>query len=337
MDSSDIEMRRQIWEREDRVNHMEPSEVQKRTLLYELEDHLKKLFLRRAWILGIVGIFGLYILARFVVEQYAATPLKEIEKKYAQAELLADQIGKKYAQAELLADRAKKAASDAQGAADQATTQAAQATTQMSSLTKGVQDLADQIAEGKNAAGRSNLDSQATQQRISRLEALVKNISAENEVTRKAYAHYKKQIDKITAETASNQKRFAENSRYTVLIVSSPEQRPLAEKVQNELADVGFKASLLGLPPVAAPAGAPPGWVPPWPPWGPSTDPGNTLTYTPDNEMKAQEILARIKPILKDVRLESKEPPKIPPPPGQTATVSPPPSYRLPFYITLRS
>jgi predicted phage tail protein len=282
--------------------------------------------------LAALGVLGaIYPIVQAVVERVAATPLKEIEKKYAQAELLAD--------------RAKKAASDAAGAADQATTQAAQATTQVSSLTKGVQDLrdratgvekqfglvGDQIAEANNTAARRQTDFKATQDRLAKLEALVKNIGAENEASRNAYAEYKKEIDKVTAETARQQKRFAENSQYAVIIASSPEQRPLAEKVQNELAVMGFKASLMGLPTTAPPAGLP------GPSWGPSTDPGNTLTYPPDSEMKAQEILAVIKHIIKDVRLRSAEPPKIPPPPGQTATASPPPAYRFPFFLTLRS
>jgi hypothetical protein len=95
--------------------------------------------------------------------------------------------------------------------------------------------------------------------------------------------------------------------------------------VQNELAVVGFKASLLSLPPPAALALAPPPGV-----YVPSTDPGNTLTYPPDGEMKAQEILAVIKHIIKDVRLHPGESPK--PPPGRTS-----PPIKFPFFLTLRS
>jgi hypothetical protein len=318
MDSSEIEKRRQAYEREDRVYDLQPSEVEKRKLLYELEDELRKLIRRHAWwifILGSTVVLGaIYTSVKIVVDQVAATPLKEIQKNYAQAELMAE--------------RAKKGASDAMDAAGQANAQVEDLKGKATGVEKRFGLVTEQInAEAKNAAARSNLDFKATQERISRLEALVKKIGDENEATRKAYADYKKQIDEITAETARNQKRFAENSQYTVAIFFFPDQRPLAQKVQNVLANVGFKATLA--------AGPPPGVLG-------STDPatgeqskGNTLRYSPDNEMKAQEISALIKPIIKDVRLLA-EPPKIPTPPGQTPPTPPPEFFRNTFFINLR-
>jgi hypothetical protein len=323
MDSSESEKRRQTYEREDRVPDLQPSEVEKRTLLYELEDELRKLIRRRFWIFLFFGAVVGYGAIKLVVEQVAATPLKEIQKEYAQAQLMAE--------------LAKKGASDAMDAAGQVNAQ-------LSLRQKDVDDLqqkakvvekqfglvTEQInAAAKNAEVRSGQDFQANQERISRLEALVKKIGQENEASRKAYADYKEQIDKITAETARQQKRFAENSRYTVVISSSPEQRPLAEKVQNELAIVGFKASLIPVPPPGVPASTDPATGEPWK--------GNHLTYSPESEMKAQEILALIKPIVKDVRLRLWEPPKIPRVPGGPPIPLPPEMFRNQFSINLGS
>jgi hypothetical protein len=245
MDSSKIEKRRQAYELEDRVNDLEPSEVEKRKLLYELDDQLLALFKRRFWIvliLGSIGVLGaIYGLVKLAVDQVATGPLKEIEKNLTQAELLAT--------------RAKTAAATTSDAADQVTAK-------VSVLKQGLQDLEkqaagvdqqfryvkDQItAEGKNAALRSTQDFKAVQERISSLEALVKKIGDENDATRKATADYAKKVAVLESQIERNQKRFAENSQYTVWISFVSEKKALAQEVQNLLASVGFKAPLTEL------------------------------------------------------------------------------------------
>jgi hypothetical protein len=324
MDSPEIEKHTPAYEREDRVD-LPPSEVEKRKLLYELDDELRKLFKRRFWIITIIvaiaGVVGVpWAISTFVqrtVEQVAGVPLKAIEKNMMQAELLTD--------------RAKKDASDAMGAAAEAKSQVEALKGKAAGVEKEFGLVTERInAEAKNAALRSTQDFKANQDRIARLETLVKQIGDENEATRKAYADYKKEIDRITAETDRNQKRFAENSQYSVLInYYSSEQRPLAQQVQNVLANVGFKAALLPLFSSAVPGATDPATGEPWK--------GNSLTYSPESEMKAQEILPLIKPIIKDVRLRLREPPKMPSIPGRPPLPPPPEIYRNQFSIILGS
>jgi hypothetical protein len=327
MDSSEIEKRRRAYEREDRVYDLQPSEAEKRELLYETEEKLWKLIKNKLWwstvivgVFGVLGVLGgvlgvpllIHTLVERAVERVAATPLNETKKEYAQAHLMAE--------------LAKKGASDAMDAAGQAKTQVQDLTSRAAGVEERYGLLTERInAEWKNATLRSTDQFKAAQERISRLEALVKKIGAENEDSRKAYADYKKQIDEITAETAKSQQRFAENSQYTVLISYSSEQRPLAQKVQSALANKGFKAQLL---PLGAPG-----------PIDPATgelSTGNSLTYSPESEMKAQEILTLIKSFIKDVRLRLREPPKIPSVPGRP---TPPPAeiFKNQFFITLGS
>jgi hypothetical protein len=279
MDSSEIEKRRRAYEHEDRVYDLQPSEAEKRELLHELQDGVWKFVKERAWWISVLVAIGvpvlIYTVVERIVDQRAATPLKAVEKNLTQAELLAE--------------RAKKAASDATGAADQATSQ-------VSSLTKGLEDLQQKAAgvekqfglvterinaEGKNAALRSSQDFKAVQERIASLEALVKKIGDENDATRKATAEYAKKVSVLESQIERNQKRFAENSQYTVLISFVPEQKAIAQEVQNVLANIGFKASTTES----------------------STErKSNYLLYLARDETKAQEILELIKPILKDVR-----------------------------------
>src|SRR5262249_49238779 len=175
----------------------------------------------------------------------------------------------------------------------------------VSLLTKGLEDLKTQAtgvekqfglvterinAEGKNAALRSSQDFKAVQERISSLEALVKKIGDENEATRKATADYAKKVSTLESQIERNQKRFAENSQYTVWIRFEPEQKTLAQEAQNVLANVGFKATLTELKTETAEASA-----------GDRAK-DNSLGYFAQDETKAQEILALIKPIIKDVR-----------------------------------
>jgi hypothetical protein len=47
MDSSEIEKNRQAYEREDRVPDLQPSEAEKRELLYKLENELVERFKKR--------------------------------------------------------------------------------------------------------------------------------------------------------------------------------------------------------------------------------------------------------------------------------------------------
>jgi hypothetical protein len=263
---------------------MDADEVEKRKLLYEMEDELWNLIKRRAWVVvvlgSVIGFAGIWGMVQFVVSHVAEQPLRALEKNLAQAELLAE--------------RAKNAAVAASGSADKVTAE-------VSSLTAGIQGLKDEAkgvegqfrlvierinAEAKSAAIRSDKDFAAAQQRISALEALVKKIGEENEATRKATVDYAKKIAALEAQIEQEQKRFAENSLYSITIRFGPEKRGLAQQVQSRLSALGFKAPISELPERM-----------------PVERKGNVLQYSSQSEKKVQEVVALIRPLVKDVEV----------------------------------
>jgi hypothetical protein len=261
---------------------MDAEEIEKRKLLYEVEDELWKLVKRRAWIIialgSLIGLGGIVVVVQLVVSRVAEQPLRALEKNLAQAELLAE--------------RAKSAAVAASGSADQVTADITSLTVSIQGLraqAKGVEDqfrlVIERInAEARSAAIRSEKDFAAAQQRISALESLVKRIGQENDATRKATADYAKKIASLEAQIEQEQKRFAENSLYTISIRFAPEKRSIAQQIQARLAALGFKAVVtdvsLKFPPESK---------------------GNVLRYPPGSEKKAQEVLAIIRPVVNEV------------------------------------
>lgn len=260
---------------------MDADEIKKRRLLYEVEDELWKLLKRRAWLVGIIGVGGIWALVSFTVRQVADRPLQELQKQLLQADVQAD--------------NAKRAAAAASTAADQVTTQLTSLQASIQSLkdqAKGVEDqfrlVSQRInADAKNAALRSEKDFSAAQQRIAALEALVKQIGEDNEVTRRATADYAKKVATLENRIEREQKRFAENSAYTVWISFIPDKKSLALDIQGRLASAGFKAPLteISFKTVFLEASK-----------------GTTLTYLAASEAKAQEVLAVVRSILKDVQ-----------------------------------
>jgi methyl-accepting chemotaxis protein len=259
---------------------MTNEEIEKRKLLYEVEQELWTLLKRRAWLLIILGVGGLWAIVHWTVQQVADRPLKEVQKQLVQAEVQAD--------------GAKRSAAAAGSAADQVTTS-------LGTLQGSVQGLRDQAkavedqfalvsqqinAASENAARRSQRDFNAVQQRIAGLEALVKKIGDENDATRKATADYAKQVAALETKIEREQKRFAENSEYTVSISHEPSKKALAAEVQSRLASTGFRATVRELMP--------------------NIIKGNSLTFQGPNEAKAQEVLALLKPVVRD--LQAKKP-----------------------------
>jgi hypothetical protein len=152
---------------------------------------------------------------------------------------------------------------------------------------KGVADqfslVSQQInAASANAARRSQQDFDALQQRITGLETLVKKIGDENDATRKATADYARQVATLEVKVEKEQKRFAENSEYTVSIFFDPSRKAQAAELQSRLAALGFRAPIRELPANAAK--------------------GNTLTYQSPSDAKAQEVMALVKPVVRDIQ-----------------------------------
>lgn len=195
---------------------------------------------------------------------------------------------------------AQRAAILAEESAKKATTATDEASKQTQSYIKTVETLQGEAqkvdaqfvavrqritADAKNAALRSEKDFSAAQQRLAALEALVKQIGEENEVTRRATADYAKKVATLENRIEREQKRFAENSAYTVWISFIPDKKSLALDIQSRLASAGFKAPLTEITSKILEASK-----------------GTTLTYLAAGESKAQEVLAVVKSILKDVQ-----------------------------------
>jgi len=259
---------------------MDDEEIKKRRLLYEVEDELWRLIKRRAWIvvvfLALVGVGGLWAAVHVTVRQVADGPLKDLQRQLIQAELQAESARKANAEATTAANQARADLTSLQG-----TIQA------LRNEAKSVEDkfglVSQQIdAAAKNAALRSQRDFNAVQERISALETLVKRIGDENAATRQAAAEYAKQIAALENKFDREQKRFAENSAYSISIFAVSEKRVLAQEIQRRLASVGFRVTLSELPLKVD---------------------KTTLTYHEKNEAKAKEILSMLGTSLKDVQL----------------------------------
>lgn len=143
-------------------------------------------------------------------------------------------------------------------------------------------------AAAPNASMRSDKDFTAMQTRISSLETLVKKIGEENEATRSATAAYEKRLAGIQAQMEKEQRRFVENSGYSVTISFPPQKRDLAGQIQARLAASGFRASLSPIDErhITARIAAS----------------QNTMWFSEEIEGKAPEVLALlIRPLLKEI------------------------------------
>lgn len=266
-----------------------PKEVKKRALLYEMEDHFWSLVKRGvvpfAAVLTVVGAGGIWIAVELIVQRVAETPLRELQKEVVRAEVQAD--------------AAKRASDAAKTSSEQVTAGLNTLNTTLQGLTEQAKAVelqfrlvTDQInAASDNARLRSQRDFDAVQRRIAALEALVKQIGEESAASRKATAEYARQIAALESKVEREQKRFAENSEYTVLIFFDPSRKALATELQSRLAALGFRAPVHELPAKAFK--------------------GNALTYHEQSDAKAQEVLALLKPVVKDVQGKKAKPPEI--------------------------
>ncbi len=219
---------------------MTNEEVEKRTVLYEMEDELWRLIKRRGAIFALafatIGMGGIWAAVHITVQQVADRPLNELQKQLVLAEVQAE--------------GAKSAAAASRTAADQV----ASSLQLLQSSIEGLGEQAKAVkaefvlvreqinAASENASRRSQQDFNAVQQRIGALEALVKRIGEENEATRKATADYAKQVAALEVKVEKEQKRFAENSEYTVSIFFDASKKALATEIQSRLAALGFRA-----------------------------------------------------------------------------------------------
>src|SRR5690349_11423924 len=73
------------------VGRVNVEDIEKRKLLYEIEDELWSLLKRRAWIIALLGLGGIWIAVHYTVQQVAEGPLKELEKQLVRAEVQAEE------------------------------------------------------------------------------------------------------------------------------------------------------------------------------------------------------------------------------------------------------
>lgn len=269
---------------------MTPKEAKATVAAHDLEDRFWGLVRRRIVIGGIavllVGAGAGWIAIEHVVQRAVETPLRELQREVVRAEVQAD--------------GAKRANETAKASAEQLTAGLDALNRTLQGLGERAEAINTQFirvdeqinAAAKNANLRSQRDFNAIQLRIAGLEALVKRIGEENTATRKAAADYAKQVATLEAKIEREQKRFAENSAYTISIFFDPSRRALANELQGRLTAVGFRA----------PTHETPGQTG-----------KNLLTYHGESEAKAQEVLGLVQPIVRDLQA-TKAPPVKPVP-----------------------
>jgi hypothetical protein len=257
-----------------------PITPQQRAALFELEDEFWGLVRRRIVVTGlvalIIGAGGGWAVIELVVQRNVETPLRDLQKELVRAEMQAQ---------------------GARSASETARASAEQVTSTANALKDTLQDLGQQAssveerykavraeidAASQTERRRSQQDSVAIQQRITALEALVRRLADDNVASRNATADYQRKITELEQKVEGEKKRFADNSGYTVSIVFDPSRKNLATEVQARLAVLGFRAPLHEQPANAVK--------------------GNTLTYQPSSEAKAQEVISALKPLVKDIQ-----------------------------------
>ena len=259
---------------------MDEQEVQKRALIYEVEDEVWKLIKRRAWVVVVLvaflGVGGIWANVQYTVRQVADGPLRELQRQLVLVEVQADAAKRANAAATAAADQVSRNVSSLQANLQQLDDRAKAVADQFSIVSQQID------AASKNAALRSQRDFNAAQERITALEMLVKQIGEENAATRKATADYARQVAALKADVEKEQKRFAENSAYTVLIHASPDKRNLATEIQTRLASAGFRAALTETTGKLE---------------------RNSLVYSEKSEAKAKEVLSLLKPVLRTLEI----------------------------------
>src|SRR5690349_5398542 len=190
---------------------LKPEELE---MVYTMEEKLWAIVKRRIIVTGVLiavaGIGGIWGAIELVVARVAETPLKNVQKEIIRAEVQAES--------------AKRASDVAQASSEQVTKGLNALNTTLESLggqAKAVETQFKLMKEDINAASenarlRSKQDFGAIQSRISALESLVKQIGVDSAASRKAAAEYAKQIAALEIKVGSDQKRFADNSLYTI-------------------------------------------------------------------------------------------------------------------------
>jgi hypothetical protein len=261
---------------------MDTKEAETLIAAHQLEDVFWGLVKRRFVITGlavlVIGAGVVLVAVETVVQRAVETPLRELQKEVIRAEVQAD--------------AAKRANEAAATSSEQVTAAATALNTTLKALAERANAIdiqfnrvTEQInATSENASLRSQRDFNALQNRIAGLEVLVKKIGEENAATRKAAAEYASQVATLGAKVEREQKRFAENSAYTVSVFFDPSRRAIATELQGRLTALGFRAPILEVPGIAVKG-------------------KNLLTYHGESEAKAQEVLGLVKPLVKDLQL----------------------------------
>jgi len=203
-------------------------------LLHRLETSLVKRILRRFWIGAIIvpflGYFG----------------IKEIVRSVTDSEIRAAQ------RAAVVAEEAAKKAT--------AVTEEAVKQTENYSKTVGVlQNEAKKVdaqflevkqrldSESANLRAASEKTARDLVTRVARLEELVVRIAQESQASRQALETYKRDLDKLKLAAEAEQRRFAANSQYSVILYFLERTKDLAQKAQEKLAQEGFRTSITDL------------------------------------------------------------------------------------------
>lgn len=264
------------------LSREEVREVRKRDLLYGMEDELWKLIKRRVITAGILVVViaagGLWVAVELVVQRVAETPLRDFQKEVIRAEVQAD--------------AAKRASDGAKASAEQLSAGLETLNKTLQALNEQARAVGQQFAQqqqeidaaSRNAALRSQRDFNIIQQRIRELETLVRKIGDENDATRKATVEYAKQVAALETKIEKEQKRFAENSEFTLSIAYDPSKKALATEAQNRLTIAGFRVTVRESKTLAGIK-------------------GNSLLYQTQSEAKAQDVVALMKPLIKDLQV----------------------------------
>jgi hypothetical protein len=193
---------------------------------------------------------------------------------------------------------AQRAAIVAEESAKKTTTATDTATKQAEAYSETVGALRDEAAKVQQQflavknqleADRGNLKAsvdrgdQELRARIGRLDELVTRLAQESQTSRQALETYRKDLQKLATTAEAERKRFADNSKYSVVVYSVAPTRDLATRAQALLSEIGYRVSVTDLTNAAY-------FWKQLPFKFPATPTVNTIQYSPGREPKATEV-----------------------------------------------
>lgn len=270
--------------------------LQRTQVLHEVQGELLAWGKRRFWVISFVvvavGALGGYAFIKETVRSFVEREVGKVERETREASKAAV----------LAQDSAAKARAATEEAAKQAETYGRtvgalqERAKEVDALFLGVRQRVD--AESGSLKVRAEKDVKEISDRLNRLDELVASLAKESQASRQALDAYRKELAEMKASAQAERGRFAANAEYRVTVYFNDKTKNLSDRVVERLRQAGFKTSAQAMKEVAEILPKLPSIA------GPRVTAVNSITYTPDAKMKAEEVRDLVAPLVLAGRLK---------------------------------